>query len=76
VQTAYESKLQSLNRGRKGLALRFAQQQMNVFGHDDISQYDKTITAANAFECPQEEITAPFIVEQWLAPVATERDEM
>ena len=75
-QTANEAKLQCLYRSGQRRPLRFSHQQMNMLGHDDVSQDHQPIAAAHAFECPQEQISAICVAEQWLALVAAKRHEM
>jgi hypothetical protein len=54
----------------------FGDEQMKVFGHDDVSVNDEAVPAAGLFEDFEEEIATPDGVQSWLAAVATTGDEM
>ncbi len=54
LQRTNETKLQRLHRDRKRRPLRFGHQQMNVLGHDHISEDDQSIAPAYTFKNLQE----------------------
>jgi hypothetical protein len=49
---------------------------MNMFGHDHITQNRKTITAADAFQDLQQQITPSLMFKQRPPPITAERDEV
>ena len=53
--------------------LRLAHEQMNMLGHDDISQNYKPVAAADSLKNFQEEIASISAIEEGLAVVAAER---
>jgi len=51
--------------------IRFADQQVNVLSHDDISDYHKTVTDSHLFENLQKEISAPHSAQHGTPMIAT-----
>jgi hypothetical protein len=49
---------------------------MYVLGHDYVSEHYETVTEADAVEDFQEEITVGLVLEERLAVVTTERQEV
>jgi hypothetical protein len=56
--------------------LRFADQQMKVFGHDHIADDHKLIAPADLFEDLEKKIAALSAAQQGLATITTTGDEM
>ncbi len=67
---------QHLERGREVTLIGFADEQVNVFGHDDVSEDLKLIPAAATFEFVLEDLFCVCGVEESQTPVATERQEV
>ena len=76
VQSSYKAKLQRLDSCRKTIALRFADEQMHMFGHNDISQHDEAVTPSHTLQAFEEQIAASGTRKQWLPPIATECQEV
>jgi len=62
-QSARDSLLQRLDRVGESMLPRFAEQQVNVFGHDHISVDAKLEAAAHAFERGLEDLPGDGIAE-------------
>jgi len=67
--------LQRLHHGPGILLLRFAYQQMSVFGHDYVADDDELIAFAHLFHHRQKKVTAARGAEQRLAPITTASNE-
>jgi hypothetical protein len=61
---------------RGGLLLRFADQKVNVLGHDHVTGYDEPIPPTHPLQHAQKKVTAVRRAEQRLPPITTARDEM
>jgi hypothetical protein len=57
-------------------SLRFAQEQVHVFGHDDKSCYIEPVPAAYSFQHDNECVSRLCAFQQWSAAMTTERNEM
>jgi len=57
-------------------ALRLADEQMEVFRHNDIAAYVEDVSAANLFENGKKEIPCCGRCQEWLAPEAATGDVM
>ena len=73
---ASKTLLHNLHHGGLGTPLRFADQQMNMLGHNHVPGYDETITGPHLFEDFEKEIPPPRRAEKSQAMVAAEGDEM
>ena len=56
--------------------LGFADEQMEVLGHDDVAHNNEMIFAADLFEGLQKKIAVTGCSQQWTALEATGRDEV
>jgi hypothetical protein len=65
-----------LNGRRQALSLRFADQQVDVLGHDHISNDHQTVSPPNLFKHLQEQIPPSTESEESLAFMTTESDEV
>jgi hypothetical protein len=68
--------LENLHHGGERAAIGFAEQQVDVFGHDDVAVNDETVTLASFFEDGEEEITIAGVAEKRAALVATAGNEV
>ena len=68
--------LQRLDQRRKRPALRFAQQQMDVFRHNDVSVHARLVTSADDLQLLLQNAPGLGCAQPWLAPVTTESDEV
>jgi hypothetical protein len=68
--------LEHLQRSRERAAFRFADHQMNVFGHDHIARDKESVPLANAFERLFEDIAGVRIGQQRLAVMTAESYEV
>jgi hypothetical protein len=68
--------LQCLDHGRKIIALGFADEKMNVLGHDDVADHGELIVAGGLFKSAEEHVAPRRLGEELPASVATERDEV
>jgi hypothetical protein len=59
-----------------GSLIRFADQKMNVLGHNHVSDNHELIATAHLLQHGQEQIATPRCAEQRLPPVTTAGDEM
>jgi len=71
-----KAKFESLHHGRRSLYLRFADQQVNMFGHDHVTGHKKLIAPANLLQYSQQQVTTARRAEQRLSPITTASDEM
>jgi hypothetical protein len=65
-----------MNRVGQRARLRFAQQQVDVFGHDDISVHAHLEVFSHSFETEGKQLVGLAVVEERLSAVTTESDEM
>ena len=75
-QTPPKCDLDPLNYGREIPPLRFADKQMEVLRHDNITENDEMISAARRFQNSQEKITTAGITEEWPTLIATRCNEV
>ena len=75
-QASRNSLFQRLQRCGQRLPLGFAQQQMYMFRHDDVSVDAEPVTAANPFERFLERMSGLRADEEAFAPIAGEGDEV
>ena len=68
--------LENLHDGGGIAAFGLAQQQVDVFGHDDVSEDDEAVAAADLFEKVEEEVAAAFASQQGSTLIATAGDEV
>ena len=68
--------LQHLDRCAEFLSLRFADQQMNVLRHDDVTEHRETIPAPHLFQGPLERSLRQLGIEQCQPPVTTEGEKV
>jgi len=68
--------LQHLECGREFGALGFADQKMDVFGHDYVSRDVEVIPSARAFENFEEGVAGFGSAEEWVAMLTAEGDEV
>ncbi len=68
--------LEYLHHGRWRPLLRLAYQQMEVFGHHDISDYDKTVAAAHLLEDFEKQASTGGSSQHGTAMITTRSDEM
>jgi hypothetical protein len=68
--------LEDLQNYRRVGALGFSDEQVDVFGHDDVSNHHEVVTAANLFEGLEEQISSGLCVEERTSLVTAESDEM
>jgi hypothetical protein len=66
------SQFESLHHGRRSLPLRFADQQMNMFGHDHVTGDDELIAPAHLLQHGQQQVTTVRGAEQRLPPIVNE----
>ena len=59
-----------------GLALRFADQQVEVLGHDDVAQHHEAVGLAGLFQKPQKQVAPPRCAQPRPALVTTASDEV
>ena len=71
-----EALLQHLHHGRWRALLRLADQQMEVFRHHDISDYDKTVAAADLLEGFEKQASTGGGSQHGTAVITTRSDEM
>jgi hypothetical protein len=45
---------------------------MNMLGHDDVSEHNKTIATAHGFEDVEEQVTVAGAGQKWVALITTE----
>jgi hypothetical protein len=67
---------QRLHYQRGVAALRLADQEVHMLGHDHIAGNHKTITAANLLQYLEKEIAIPRAVKKCAAMVTTGRDKV
>jgi hypothetical protein len=73
---ARKAEFKSLHDRRRSSLLRFADQKVNVLGHDHVPDYDKRIAAAHLFQHGEKQVATPRRAEQRLPPITTASDEM
>jgi len=56
--------------------LRFADQEVNVLGHNHVADNDELIPPAHLLKHSQQQVTAARSAEQWLSAKTTASDEM
>ncbi len=71
-----KTNLKSLHNGRRSLLLRFANQKVNMFRHDHVTNHDKLIASAHLLQNSKKQIATARSAEQLLPPITTARDEM
>lgn len=74
--TSRKSKLKRLHHGRRILLLRFADQQVNVFGHDDVTNDHELVAFAHALQHRQEQVATARRGEKGLSSITTAGDEV
>jgi len=74
--TARKAEFERLHHDGRILLLRFADQQMNMLGHDDIAHDDQFVTLAHLLQHLEKEVAAACRAQQRLSAVATACDEM
>jgi len=67
---------EDLHHHREIAALGFAEQQMNVLGHNHVANDYETVTAAHLFHDFEKQIAILWRAEQSASPIATGRDEV
>src|SRR5579864_4358364 len=75
-KTAGEALLQSLHDDRRVGAFGFTDKQMDVLRHDDVSDQDELVAAADLLEHTQKEVAVARTAQQWLTLVAAGSDEV
>jgi hypothetical protein len=68
-KAARKSKFKSLHHGRGSLYLRFADEEVNMFGHGYVTDDDKLIALACLLEHGEKQVTTAGSTEQRLRPV-------
>jgi hypothetical protein len=68
--------VQHLHHRRRTAHLRFGQQQMYMFRHDDIADDDKAITLARLFQDREESVPGARRTEEGQSPVAGTRNKV
>ena len=71
-----KSKFKSLHHGRRGLYLRFADQEVNVLGHDHVTDDHELIAPAHLLQHSEQQVTTARRAEQRLPAITTAGDEM
>ena len=71
-----KTKFQSLHHDGRILLLRFADQQMNVFGHDDVADNDERIALADLLQHSQKQVPTARSAKQGLSTITTASDEV
>jgi hypothetical protein len=75
-ESSRESLLESLHHGRRVAALRFAEQQMHMLGHHDVTDDNKAIAPADLLQNLEEQISILPDTEESAAVVTACGDEM
>jgi hypothetical protein len=73
---AGEALFDNFHRDRGVADFGFGDEQMKVFGHDDVSVNDEAVLTAGLFEDFEEEIATPGGMQSGLAAVAATGDEV
>ena len=73
---ACEADFESLHDRRGSFFLRFADQEVNVLGHNHVADNDELIPPAHLLKHSQQQVTAARSAEQWLSAKTTASDEM
>jgi hypothetical protein len=71
-----KTKFQSLHHDGRILLLRFADQQMNVFGHDHVPDDDESIALADLLQHSEKQVPTARSAEQALSTITTASDEV
>jgi len=71
-----KTNFQSLHHDGRILLLRFADQQMNVFGHDDVANNDEGIALADLLQHFQKQVPTARSAKQGLSTITTASDEV
>ena len=71
-----KSELKRLHYGRGILLLRFADQQVNVLGHDHVTDDDELVALAHPLQHGQKHAATARRGEKRLSPITTAGDEM
>ena len=71
-----KTEFESLHHSRRILLLRLADEQMNVLGHNDISDDDEHIALSHLLQHFEKQVTAVRSAKQRLSAIATASDEM
>ena len=75
-QSASGPLLQNLHDGRRAADFRFGDEQMNMFGHDDVSYDRETISLAHLFENAKEAVAAARSAQERQSAIAGTGDEV
>ena len=76
VQLLRDRLFQRLDRPRQGRAFGFGDEKVDVFGHDDVADHVEPIAATGLLERALEDVLRVGSVEEGLAPVTSEGDEV
>jgi hypothetical protein len=68
--------LKHLQDSRKGAAFRFADEQMNVFGHDHVTANEESVPLAHTFQGLLEDVTGVRVRRKRLSMMTTEGYEV
>ena len=71
-----EAEFQSLHDGRRSMLLRFADQQVKMLRHDDVSDDDELVLLSNLLQHLEKQIASPRGSEERLSTVTTASDEV
>jgi len=71
-----KTNFQSLHHDGRILLLRFADQQMNVFGHDHVADDDESIALADLLQHSQKQVPTARSAKQGLSTITTASDEV
>ena len=71
-----KAKFKSLHNRRRSLLLRFADQKVNMFRHDHVTNNDELIASAHLLQNSKKQIATRRSAKQLLPPITTARDEM
>jgi superfamily I DNA and RNA helicase len=75
-QTPRKTLFQSVHHDRRIAALRFAEEQMHVLGHDHITDNDKTIATADLLQHLEKEIAILPATQQRASLITTGGDKV
>jgi len=76
AQAAREALFEDLNDCRRSNRSRFADEQVDVFGHDDVADQSETVAGAHFFEDLHGKVSGADGVEERPSLVTAESDEM
>jgi hypothetical protein len=68
--------LEDAQGGLHGVELRFAEEKVDVLGHEDVAEEVELVPLTESFEDFFEEDAGVIVVQVWETPVATEGDEV